>query len=552
MKMNPTNFGLFLALLASHVDVLEAAAEAPLKCDRADKCPENYWCHFVSGNCVDNGSCTDVADCENPDNSYAVALCIGATTCNDSYCGIDCGVFPEGAATQDPSELSTEVFEGTACSTDDDCVGRDDHFCASDGFCASLGGCAIVEDCFVDANSGIPIAPCMPGMKCSNRKCETDCSGGSDALFACDTTKDCPDPEHYCDSYGVCRANGRCTILDDCDIADNFFIEIECVGPYTCEMGSCGKTCSGGGGVGVVPILPELETKCMSTSDCEGDDYCAGNGYCLEPMACDREADCSNTDNSFMSAACVGSFSCDSGMCAKNCDTDEAKTPDNGSPVDINTGSPLKGGANCTSDADCVGITTSTMRAADGTRSEYCAQGVCMSEGSCMSDSDCINPSNIIFFDKRCMGYLHCVPETGTCDRVCGESCKNGASRVECFANPCDVQPLCEGAVSCTMTTCDRDCKAVYFDPAGEVFDCNAITGGAAGAPERGTELTAPTKEMPTVSKNAGDGTDTDLTMISDPDGQVLNLKSQESSSIRATASVSALLVAVMVAVIVV
>lgn len=545
MKMNITNLGLFLALLTSHVDVLEAAAEAPLKCDRAGNCPEDHWCHSVSGDCMKNGSCTDVADCDNPNNSYGGVLCIGTKTCNDSKCGVDCGVgeLPVGAATQVPSE----AFEGTVCSTDDDCVDRDDHFCASDGFCASLGGCAIAEDCFVDANP-IAIPLCMGGMECNNRTCVMDCSGGSDALFGCNTTEDCPVPEHYCDSYGTCRANGRCTMPDDCGIPDNFFMRIECVGPYTCEMGICGKTCSdgGGGGTGVFPILPEPETPCMSTSDCEGDDYCAGNGYCLEPMACDREGDCSHPDNSFMSAACVGSFSCDSGMCAKNCNTDEAKTPDN------NMGSPLKGGANCSSDADCVSFTTSTTRAADGTKSEYCAQGVCMSEGSCLSDSDCINPSNILWNDVKCMGYLQCVPETGTCNRVCGQSCKSGASPIACFENPCDAQPLCEGAVSCTMTTCDKDCKALYFDPAGEVFDCNAATGGAAGAPERGSELTAPTKEMPTVSKNAGDGTDTDLTTISDPDGQVFNLKTQDSSSIRSTASVSALLVAVVLAVIVV
>lgn len=68
----------------------------------------------------------------------------------------------------------------------------------------------------------------------------------------------------------------------------------------------------------------------------------------------------------------------------------------------------------CTDDADC---------AADG-NDRYCAQGagVCLEEGSCRSDSDCTNPSNVVFSDKRCMGYLHCVPETETCDRVCGEA----------------------------------------------------------------------------------------------------------------------------------
>merc|ERR1712224_1108267 len=82
---------------------------------------------------------------------------------------------------------------------------------------------------------------------------------------------------------------------------------------------------------------------------------------------------------------------------------------------------------------------------------KYCAQGVCMNHGSCLSDSDCVNPANFIWSDKKCLGYLYCTSE-GRCDRNCGEICKNGSKSVDCFANPCDTQPMCDEAASCVWT----------------------------------------------------------------------------------------------------
>jgi len=124
----------------------------------------------------------------------------------------------------------------------------------------------------------------------------------------------------------------------------------------------------------------------------------------------------------------------------------------------------------CTQDSDCA-FTTSTTRSSEGAKEQYCAQGVCRDHGACRSDSDCHNPSNILWNDKRCAGYLHCTEE-GMCDRVCGEDCKNGSKAVQCFADPCSAS--CPEAKSCYASYCDGECRAEYFNAAGEVFDCGS------------------------------------------------------------------------------
>jgi hypothetical protein len=59
------------------------------------------------------------------------------------------------------------------------------------------------------------------------------------------------------------------------------------------------------------------------------------------------------------------------------------------------------------------------------------------------------------------------------CDRVCGENCKNGSRVVQCSADPCSID-TCPGAASCYASTCEGECRAEYFNAAGEVFDCES------------------------------------------------------------------------------
>lgn len=150
----------------------------------------------------------------------------------------------------------------------------------------------------------------------------------------------------------------------------------------------------------------------------------------------------------------------------------------------------------CTSDADCIAVSTTRSAA------PYCAQGVCAEQGNCISDTDCINPANRYWADKKCFGYLECH-EAGYCDRVCGgidTQCKDGSRPVNCIDNdPCDTEPLCPGAVSCRLTSCG-ECKAVYFNAAGEVIDCNDTSDVTLITPELGVVDVSKLGSAPTAS----------------------------------------------------
>lgn len=523
MNIRPSQLGLFLALLSVSTPV--ASQQVCLFSDDVpDDCPDDTYCSF-GGLCLEVGACTDVEDCLLPDNSpYPMALCIGTTVCSDGFCGINCGEFP-------PENTPIDGRE-TECATNADCGERGDSYCASDGICEPMGGCAIPDDCFNEANIGFPIAPCMGGMGCNERKCEMDCTGGSDAIFTCKKSKDCPEKDLYCTTMGHCRKQGTCDVVDDCNVFDNSYVMVECIGRQYCDGFQCGIAC------GEEPVEANPPVRCDTSNDCNADDYCAGNGMCLPAGSCDRVDDCNNLENSFMTIACVGEMSCESGRCAKTCEGTEEEpscsTSDecgfdeycagNGSclktggcdqvsdcsisdnifpvaaclgtlscdsgmcsmncdssPVDsekFENGAPVVVETLCSSDSDC--LTVATERSLNNL---YCAQGVCMEQGLCTSDSDCLNPANVLWNDKKCYGYLHCAKD-GYCDRVCGVDCKNGSRSPQCVTNPCDVQPMCEGAVSCQMTTCDNGCGTMFFDAAGAVVDCNAVETGTEADPE--------------------------------------------------------------------
>jgi len=692
--IRPVHLGLILAIL-SFSGTTTPVASQQVGCRTSDACSDEMYCSNEEI-CLDVGSCNEVADCNNPYNfPYPLALCIGTITCESGSCVMDCTTEPTPEEIQIPGS-------GGKCSTNDDCDGgRDTQYCASDGFCEPQGGCAVVDDCLNEANNAYPIAPCMGGLVCNARRCEMDCSGGSDALFMCDTTADCPEPETYCSSYGHCRRYGSCAVVDDCSVFDNFYPMIECVGRQYCEgymcgiacgempidpapaitcgtsqdcdpdhycagnglclpqgacdrpddcnnadnifltvdclgtmfcesgmcskqcgdacttsddckkdeycagngiclppgacdqvedcnnfdnefpmiacvgttfceadmcgkacgescttsddcskdeycagngiclshgacdqvedcdnfdneifmiacegttfcgSGMCGKACGeacttsddcnkdeycAGNGICLPPgACDQVEDcdnfdnefpmiacvgttlcesgmcgkacgeSCTTSDDCSKDEYCAGNGICLSDGTCDQVEDCSNVGNLFIAPACIGALSCDEGTCSKSCDSvsvEEAQEDsEDGDPVVIDM-------ASCTSDSDC--LTLASERSVTGW---YCAQGVCMNQGSCQSVTDCYNPTNILWNAKKCMGYLDCTKE-GICDIVCGEECKNGSRAAKCVVNPCDVEVMCEEAVSCSMTTCDGECKAMFFDAAGKVVEC--------------------------------------------------------------------------------
>lgn len=507
---NPASCGLFLALMSS----TQVAAQNQA-CSTLAECPDNTYCNSLTNTCMDIGGCEELSDCDDPTNTpYPMALCIGTRICANNICGIDCTTDPP------PEEA---VSEKILCVSHDEC--QDNQFCASDGICERIGGCANPDDCWLDENQGYPIATCMGSMECADRQCAMNCSGGSDALFACQSSKDCTERDSYCNSYETCRKNGSCNTDADCSMPGNNYPEIECVGTRYCnERGMCAKECGTGG---EPEPLPEA---CTSSDQCRGDDeYCAGNGLCLKHGACDREGDCTNLDNEIFFISCVGTIFCEMGQCGKRCDgaVREPETlPVKGDAADIEI--------QCARDDDCnPSITTSTARSAPFDMM-YCAQGICKMQGDCISDDDCMNPSNSFWESERCLGYLHCTNE-GKCDRECQVDCKNGSTAAQCSADMCEVEDWseCEEAVSCVMTTCDEKCGWKLFNEGGKV-----PIEGVCGSPG------ATSMEGDAIFKDVDGG------LVAPPDDTTQVTKLESSAMIRATsvaASLAVVLAATMV-----
>merc|ERR1712003_532112 len=148
----------------------------------------------------------------------------------------------------------------------------------------------------------------------------------------------------------------------------NLFMAPACFGTVTCDGGMCGKAC---------------DEFCTTRDDCSEDEYCAGNGICLSDGSCDQVEDCFNVGNLFIAPACIGTVTCDGGMCGKACDEF------------------------CTTSDDC-------------SKDDYCAgNGICLPPGACDQVEDCNNFDNQ-FPMIACVGTTFC--ESGMCGKACGES----------------------------------------------------------------------------------------------------------------------------------
>jgi len=239
-------------------------------CSTSDDCGMEEYC-ASDGTCLPFMACDQTEDCSNPDNTFLSDSCVGTTTCEKGTCAKTCDRF---------------------CSTNDDC--REQEYCSSDGTCRTIGTCAQVKDCDNLVSVGcVGTTTCDEGV-CS-KKCDTFCS----------TSDDCG-MEEYCASNGKCLPFIACAEMEDCFNPDNSFVTVGCDGKTFCEEGMCGKTCTCGG-----------------SDDCETEEYCSSNNTCLPIMACDRVEDCSNPDNSFVTIECVGTTTCENGMCDKTCDSAE-------------------------------------------------------------------------------------------------------------------------------------------------------------------------------------------------------------------------------------
>jgi hypothetical protein len=97
--------------------------------DNAD-CGTGRFCSPWYQACIDNGSCIDSLDCDNPDNAYAHMDCEGYGTCNGRTCTWTCG----NAACRDITSvdlnircygfLGFAVFRGECTAINRGCDGR--------------------------------------------------------------------------------------------------------------------------------------------------------------------------------------------------------------------------------------------------------------------------------------------------------------------------------------------------------------------------------------------------------------------------------------------
>ena len=64
------------------------------------------------------------------------------------------------------------------------------------------------------------------------------------------------------------------------------------------------------------------DTTCESTKDCKEDEYCGNKGMCMTVGTCIDSPDCLLKDHGLFFIQCVGTVTCNDGMCGKVCDID--------------------------------------------------------------------------------------------------------------------------------------------------------------------------------------------------------------------------------------
>lgn len=191
---------------------------------------------------------------------------------------------------------------------------------------------------------------------------------------------------------------------------------------------------------------PVAANVCQNNAECADNHYCAGS-QCLEISHCNKAADCDNLANKFYSIMCVGSSTCVSGRCGKDCDAGNARYS----------------ATTCGHSQECEDT-------------HYCAAGVCLPDLHCNEDVDCLNQFNS-FVQVGCSGRLTC--EDGICAKDCDGPCPTGVATTRCRSpGPCESS-TCEGSVQCIENYCGG-CHSIHLDAAGHRI-CGSETGTGEG-----------------------------------------------------------------------
>jgi len=112
-----------------------------VRCSDDADCGTGRFCSTWYQACIDNGSCFDSFDCDNPDNAYARIDCDGYGTCNGRACAWTCG----DAACRDITGIDLDsrcygflgfaVVRGECTAVNRGCDGRDLTFYEDEAAC---------------------------------------------------------------------------------------------------------------------------------------------------------------------------------------------------------------------------------------------------------------------------------------------------------------------------------------------------------------------------------------------------------------------------------
>jgi len=301
------------------------------RCLTSDDCPNEMYCRRSKdgGNqCVPFGECFDASDCDNPDNEFALALCVGTKTCdNNGFCGIDCGgggnenddrvcakdvrVCDDGSAVSRDPQNNCEFPacpEDIVCAMDvqvcDDgsSVSRDPQNNCEFPACPSDIACTYdIQEC--DDGSFVSRDPAN---NCEFPACPSDIACTYDIQVCDDGSTVSRDPQNNCE-FPACPSDIACTYgIQECD--DGSFVSRDPAN--NCEFPAC----------------PNPNDECQTSDDCPDDWYCSlGRNNPLESQVCNANgfcndaSDCENPDNEMMMIACVGTIFCENGACGKTC-----------------------------------------------------------------------------------------------------------------------------------------------------------------------------------------------------------------------------------------
>lgn len=370
--------------------------------------------------------------------------------------------------------LSKQVAAQEPCSTQLDCPTN--QYCNSNSnTCLSFGGCVTPADCDDENNWPYRMPFCLGTTICNELgTCDIDCGVFPDndrvARIKCLNHSDCPTTDlsgdaQFCASDGFCETVGGCNAVEDCSLPENSFPMITCVGTLSCTDRQCSMKCD----ETEIDRQTDTSASCRSHDECPDSGYCASDGTCHRNGGCADVSDCLLPENQgYPIPACIGDRVCTNNLCGITCTESDVRFPEDPVPSEP-APEPAKAELVCTKDDDCNGSTSATSRSSlPGDM--YCAAGTCKQQGTCVTDSDCINPSNFLFNDKRCQGFLFC-DKSGQCDRECSTSCKDGSRMAQCFSNPCDTTDWKgAGASSCVLDKCNSECNTMLFDASGSII----------------------------------------------------------------------------------